>query len=793
MQRIRLINISDQAQHHVETKLLSSFDVAQAKTQKTKSTQLDISKLKTQEMKSSRGKVVPMRPRRPRQSLIRKLWRRRVPVLGQMSMVECGVASLAMVLSYYGRKTSVAEVGTKWSVGRDGLSGRGLVQAARSYGMRVRPVSLPKDSDFRFVKLPAIIHWEFNHFIVVERWSPKWIDVVDPAQGRRRLTHEEFDAGFTGVVIILEPGAHFDRRSNAARVSISTYLFQYLQHAPASTIQVLATSILLQLFGLLLPLLTEVIVDHILPFKISSLMVLLGVGILMLVLMQTVATLLREWSLVYLQARTDMHMTLGFCEHLFTLPYSFFQQRSSGDLLARLSSNTLIRDILSNQLISTLLDGGTVTIYLVILVWQSLPFALLTLLIGLLQVILLLASYRAVRDLTSRELAAQGVSQGYLTEALAGIGTLKAAGAEYQALDRWSNLYFEQVNLSARHRYLSAGIGTALGALRSLAPLALLWLGTIQALNGSLSVGTMLALNALAINFLLPLNSLVSSGQQLQTVQAHLERIADVTAAKPEQNREKVQQPPQLTGSIQVQNVSFQYATGTEKVLRDINLTVAAGQKVAIVGTTGSGKSTLGKLLLGLYTPTEGSILYDGIPLESLDYQQVRRQFGAVMQDSSIFSGTVLQNITFNDPAMENPQVIRAAQMAAIHEDLMAWPMGYETYVAEGGSALSGGQRQRLALARAIAPNPAILLLDEATSHLDVVTEQRVEQNLSNLSCTQIIIAHRLSTIRNADMILVMDHGSIVEQGPHSQLLEQNGYYARLIKQQMENRTSKIA
>jgi ABC-type bacteriocin/lantibiotic exporter with double-glycine peptidase domain len=792
MQRIRLLNISDQAQRNVEMQLLSSVDVSKAKTQKTKVADLDISKLKTQEMKAPHGKVVPMHARRPRRSLLRKLWRRRVPQLTQMSMVECGVASLAMVLSYYGRKTSVSEVGNKWKVGRDGLSGRALVQVARSYGMRVRPVSLP-NSDFRFVKLPAIIHWEFNHFIVVERWSPKWVDVVDPALGRRRLTSKEFDEGFTGVVIILEPGAHFDRHSSSARASIGTYLFQYIQHAPATALQVLVTSILLQLFGLFLPLLTKVVIDQVLPFRIANVMILLGVGILMLLLMQAVATLLREWSLVYLQARTDMHMMLNFCEHLFMLPYSFFQQRSSGDLLARLSSNTVIRDILSNQLISTLLDGGTVTIYLIILLWQSPPFAVLTLLIGLLQVILLLVSYRPISNLTSRELAAQGISQGYLTEALAGIGTLKAAGAEHQALDRWSNLYFEQVNLSARHRYFSATIGTALATLRSLAPLALLWMGTLQALNGSLSIGTMLALTALAAGFLAPLNSLVSSGQQLQTVQAHLERIADVTMAKPEQDRETVQQPPKLTGSIRVENVSFQYAADGEKVLRGINLTVMAGQKVAIVGTTGSGKSTLGKLLLGLYTPTEGSILYDGIPLQNLDYQQVRRQFGAVMQDSSIFSGTVLQNVAFNDPAMENAQVVSAAQAAAIHEDIMQWPMGYETYVAEGGSALSGGQRQRLALARAIASRPAILLLDEATSHLDVVTEQRVEENLHNLACTQIIIAHRLSTIRNADIILVMDRGSIVERGTHSQLLEQNGYYARLIKQQMENRTSKIA
>jgi ABC-type multidrug transport system fused ATPase/permease subunit len=481
-----------------------------------------------------------------------------------------------------------------------------------------------------------------------------------------------------------------------------------------------------------------------------------------------------------------MHMMLGFVEHLLKLPYSFFQQRSAGDLLTRMASNAMLRDILGNQLIATLLDSSLVIFYLIILLWLSLPFGLVTLGIGVLQVLLLLSSSRSISNLAGRELAAQGKAQGYLAEMLEGIATLKGSGAEQRAFERWSNLFFDQLNISMRYSYFSSTMSMIMTALGTLAPLALLWVGAIQVLNGSITLGTMVALTALAGTFLTPLSSVVTSGQRFQLIGAHLDRIADVTEAEPEQKEQEVQQPPQLTGDIRLEYVSFSYAADVPEVLHGIDLTVEAGQKVAIVGPSGSGKSTLGKLLLGLYAPTKGTILYDSIPLQQLNYQEVRRQFGVVLQESALFSGSVFSNIALNNPTIDKEQVVEAAEIAAIHEDIMDMPMGYETLVAEGGSALSGGQRQRLAIARAIAHKPSILLLDEATSHLDVATEQRVAERLQTLACTQIIIAHRLSTIRNADVILVMNHGNIVESGSHEELLRRNGYYARLMHQQLE-------
>jgi ATP-binding cassette subfamily B protein len=720
------------------------------------------------------------------QRLIQGLYRKRVPVLLQMSEVECGAACLAMILRYYGRKTGISEVSERAGVGRDGMSALGIVKAARDYGLRVRAVSL-KDNDLRFVTLPAIVHWQFNHFLIVERWSPTSVDVVDPASGFKRMPGEEFDAGFTGVVIMLEPGVQFVRHTNTPEITLGTYAVEYIKRAPATLFQIITASLLLQLFGLIFPFLTELVVNQIIPNKVSDVLLPLGAGIIIIVLAQLITMLLRAALLVYLQTRIDTRIMPAFFEHLLMLPPSFFQKRSSGDILTRIESNTIVRDIISNQLVSTFLDGGLVIFYLIILFTQSYAFGILVVIVALFQVAVLLFTNKPMRDLNRRELEAAGKTQGYVAEALAGITTLKASGAEQRAFARWSNLFFDQLNTTVRQNYLSSTISSFLMTLSTLAPLVLLWVGTIQVINNTMSIGAMLALNALATAFLTPVASLVSSGQQLQIVHSHLERIADVLGAQPEQDVQRVQEPPHLTGRISLEHVSFRYDANSPYVLKDISLHIEPGQKIAIVGRTGSGKSTLGQLLLGLCIPTEGEILYDGIPLRFLNYQAVRAQFGVVMQNSAVFSGSIRENIAFNVPDIGLERITRAAQIAAVHDDIMQMPMGYETFVSEGGSALSGGQRQRIAIARAVAAAPAIMLFDEATSALDVITEQKVEQNLRKLGCTQIIIAHRLSTVRNADRILVIEEGMLLEQGTHDQLIKQNRYYANLIRSQLSS------
>ena len=720
----------------------------------------------------------------------KKRWRR-VPELRQMSAVECGACCLAMVLNYYGQATSVSQVQERCGVGRDGLSALAIAKAARQYGLRVRAVSLKKN-DARFVTFPAIAHWEFNHFIVVERWSSKHVDVLDPAIGRRKLTLEEFEEGFTGILMMLEPGAEFARQKPERALSLWTYL-RSLPHMYGIIAQVIGTSLLLQILGLGAPLLTAIIVDTLIPAKANNLLMLLGLGMLFLILMQGVMKLLRTSLLIYLQTRIDAQMMLNFFEHMLSLPYRFFQLRLNGDLLSRVESNTAIRDLLTSQMVSTLLDGCSVVVYLIVLITQSTLIAGVTVAIGAFQVALLLATAPAIRRLTMRDLVAQGKTEGYLNEVLAGIATVKAAGAEQRALNRWTNLFFDEMNISIRRNYLVAVIGIVFEMLQFLSPLLLLWIGAIQVMNATMSIGTMLALNTLATLFLVPLSSLASSGQKIQIARAHFDRIADVLGSEPEQDAQQVYTPPKLRGRIDLRSVSFQYDPHTQPVLNGISLHIRPGQKVALVGKTGSGKSTLGKLLIGLITPTHGDILFDGIPLQQLHYQEVRKQFGVVLQEAFIFSGSVRENISFNSPEMDIAQIVKAARAAAIHDDIEKMPMGYETLLSEGGSVFSGGQRQRLALARALAHRPALLLLDEATSALDVTTERAVEQNLNSLACTQIVIAHRLSTIRNADLILVLDQGRIVEQGTHNQLLRRRGFYAQLIKIQVENGEIEVA
>jgi ABC-type bacteriocin/lantibiotic exporter with double-glycine peptidase domain len=446
-----------------------------------------------------------------------------------------------------------------------------------------------------------------------------------------------------------------------------------------------------------------------------------------------------------------------------------------------------VREILSSGTLSALLDGALVILYLVLLFVVSPFMALIVLGLGGLQILVLVLSTRRQRALMSENLEVEAKSQSYQIEMLTGIQTLKAFGVEHQAVQRYSEHFVNVLNVSLKRGQLSAWVESLTGVLRLVAPLVLLTFGALQVLAGKMTLGTMMGLNALAGALLVPLANLVTTGSQLQLLRSYIERIDDVLDTPPERDASKPGRTVKLKGGIELDRVSFRYSPTSPLVVQDVSVRIEPGQSVAIVGRSGAGKTTLANLLLGLYLPTSGHVLFDGEDLTELDLHTVRGQMGVVPQEPTFFSSTIRANIAITDPTSPLEPVIEAARLAQLHDDLQAMPMGYDTPLVDRGASLSGGQRQRLALARALMQKPAVLLLDEATSSLDAITESRVQQALTSLRCTRVIIAHRLSTVVDADLILVMDEGRLVEAGRHQELLLRGGIYSELVRAQVRH------
>jgi ABC-type bacteriocin/lantibiotic exporter with double-glycine peptidase domain len=549
-------------------------------------------------------------------------------------------------------------------------------------------------------------------------------------------------------------------------------------------VRVIATSLFLRLAALGLPLLTALVVDEIVPRGDHHLLLVLTAGVAALIGYNFVSAFLRANLLLELRTRLDMGLTMGFIDHLVKLPYGFFLRRASGDLMMRLQSNSAVRDILATGALSGVLDGSFASLYLIMLFVISPLMAGVVLVLAVLEVATMVLSWRRNQRLMSSSLQAQADNQSYAYELLAGIETLKASGAEGRAADRWSGLFTDQVNIDLTRGRLMAAVEAVTTTLQVAAPLVILMVGAFQVLSGNITLGTMLSAAALGAGFLEPLATMISSGMQLQALTSYMQRINDVLDTPREQHGEQVRPAPRLSGQIRAADVSFAYGKLAPPVLSHVSLEIEPGQHIGIVGRSGSGKSTLAHLLLGLYQPTSGRIEYDGQDLAGFDAGSVRRQLGIVTQRPYLFGSSVRENIALTNPELPLEAVTEAARIACVHDDIAAMPMGYDTELHDGGASVSGGQRQRIALARALVHRPSILLLDEATSELDTVTEQKIYTNLDAISSTTIVIAHRLSTIRNADLILVMDQGRIVETGTHDQLLARQGAYSALVEAQ---------
>ncbi len=718
--------------------------------------------------------------------------RQRVPYVQQNTASDCGAASLTMVLGFHGKHLRLDDVRKVTGFGRDGADAMAILNAARVFGLRGRGVKVEEVEDLRFLPAGSILHWQFNHFLVFERQTADGgADLVDPAAGRRHASREELGRSFTGVALTFEPGEDFEPQEGEGR---RWDRFVRLLRAHSGVLKrVLVTSAMVQIFALAVPVLIGVLVDRVIPRGDLQLLGVLAAGLVTIVGFSFLSSILRSFLLLYMRTHLDARMTLDFLDHLVDLPYAFFQQRSAGDLIMRMGSNATVREILTSGTLSGVLDGFLVTLYLILLFVTSPSMGVLVLGLGAIRVGLFLFTRKRHRDLMTRSLQTEARSQSYQVNLLAGIETLKAAGAEHRAVEQWSHLYVDVLNISLARGRLSAFVDSILAALGMASPLVVLIWGGLQVLRGDLSLGTMLAMNALAAGFLTPLSTLITNAFQFQLLGSYLDRIEDVFEAKREQDPAAVKPAPRLKGGIRLDKVSFKYGPHAPWAVEDVSVEIPPGRFVALVGRSGAGKSTLASLLVGLYRPTEGKILFDGTDLEELDLRSVRRQVGVVPQHPYLFGTSIRANIVLSDPSLPLSRAVEAAKLAHIHQDVMVMPMGYETIMADGGASLSGGQRQRLALARALVHRPAILLLDEATSALDTRTEREIQRELAALRTTRIVIAHRLSTVRDADLILVMDQGRLVEQGRHDELLALEGVYAGLVAAQMEKERMRAA
>ncbi|GGL63602.1 NHLP family bacteriocin export ABC transporter peptidase/permease/ATPase [Streptomyces fumigatiscleroticus] len=710
----------------------------------------------------------------------------RTPTVLQMEAVECGAASLAMVLGHYGRHVPLEELRIACGVSRDGSRASNLLKAARSYGLTAKGMQMDLAA-LAGVEAPAVLFWEFNHYVVYDgmgrRFGRRGVFVNDPGKGRRFVPLEEFDGSFTGVVLTMEPGEGFTR--GGRRPGVLGAMPARLRGTAGTMPAAVLASLLLVLVGAAVPALSRTYIDTFLIGKQTSLLGVLFTSMAACVLLTVVLTWLQQANLLRGRIISSTLSSARFLRHLLRLPVTFFAQRSPADLVQRLASNDAVAETLARDLAAAGVDAVVVVVYAVLLYTYDPQLTFVGIGVALLNIVAMrvVVRLRATRTAKLRADTARLTNTAYTGLQL--IETMKATGGEDGYFRKWAGQHATTLEEQQRLGVPSAWLGVVAPTLATLNSALILWIGGMRAVHGAVSVGLLVAFQALVTRFTAPLTRLNGVAGRIQDFAADVARLKDVEnfRADAPHTRAGGGSTRRLHGHVELENVTFGYNPLDKPLLTGFDLTVGPGQQVALVGGSGSGKSTVSRLISGLYAPWEGVIRIDGQRLEDIPRGALAASVSFVDQDVFLFEGTVRDNVALWDPSIPDEAVVQALRDAALYDVVTRRPGGIHSRVEQDGRNFSGGQRQRLEIARALVRRPSILVLDEVTSALDAETEQVVMDNLRRRGCACVVIAHRLSTVRDSDEIVVLQHGTVVERGRHEELVARGGAYAALVRE----------
>ena len=691
---------------------------------------------------------------------------RRTPVLLQTEAAECGLACLAMVAGHHGHHIDMATLRSRHSISLKGSTLTDLMRIAGALALAPRPLRLDLPH-LAQLQLPCVLHWDFNHFVVLIKRRGDTLVLHDPALGRREMVLAEFSKHFTGVALELRPMQQFEPRTERQRVRLSALIGRPAGLGSA-LLQVLLLAMALQVFAIAGPFHMQWVVDQALVSQDRDLIAVLGIGFVLLALLQTGVTALRAWLLVVLGTAMSLQLMSNLFRHLIRLPMAWFGKRHVGDVMSKFESLGTLQRTLTTSFLEALIDGVMALATLAMMLAYSPRLAAVAVLAASLYAALRLALYRPLRLATEEQIVRGARQHSHFLESVRGMQSIKLFGREDQRSATWQNLVVDEFNAGIRVKRLALIYQALNGALFGIENVVTLWLGGLLVLDmaqgSGFSVGMLFAFVSYKAQFVQRTAALVENALQLRMLGLHTERVSDIVLSPAEDAGDALLGPTELGGcSIELKGVSFRHAETDPLVLKDISLRIEEGESVAIIGPSGCGKTTLVKLLLGLLQPVAGSIEVAGRPLGQVGLARWRTAVASVMQDDQLFAGAIGENISFFDPSPDHARIEACTRLAAVHDDVLAMPMQYNTLVGDMGTVLSGGQKQRILLARALYRQPRVLVLDEATSHLDIARERSVNDAVRGLRLTRIIVAHRPETIASADRVIVLSAGSVLQ------------------------------